>query len=152
MKKIFVDKKETAPAVVEKIIAEPESEIVLIVPQNAALKDSVDNFHILKREAEALRKTIVVESVDESVLALAKKAKIESSHPLFSRRGNGRSLSDIIPPQGGPNAGSPQRISMQENSLPRKTKKTPKVKEKEPEQGIKISIGEPRMVAPEEKE
>lgn len=152
MKKIFVDKKETAPAAVEKIIAEPESEIVLIVPQNAALKDSVDNFHIIKREAEALGKTIFIESVDESVLALAKKAKIESAHPLFSLGEGGRSLLDIIPPRGESKTQSSQRVSVPEVFLLQKIKSTRKAKEKEPEQEIKISIGEPRMAAAEEKE
>jgi len=137
MRKIFVAKEDTAAAVVEKIIAEPDTEFALIVPKNAALGDSADNFRILKREAEALGKTILVESIDESVLRAAKAAKIESAHSLFDRGNRERSLSDIIPPQG---------AAALQSSSGRRQRKAPKAKEKEgekkPENAIHLSVAE----------
>lgn len=97
MKKILVDKSEPAASVVEKILAAPDSDIVLVIPRNARIAESLGNFHLLNREADATGKSVMIESVDEEVLALAKAAKIPATHPLFSSSAQGRSLSDIVP-------------------------------------------------------
>lgn len=96
MKKVFISKNDSIAEVVEKVISEPEVEIVLVVPKNTLLQDSVSNFHLLKRESDAAGKLITVESVDEDILSLAKAARIEAIHPLF-RKKKSSSLSDIIP-------------------------------------------------------
>jgi hypothetical protein len=98
MKKIFIEKNESVGEVMEKVIAADDSEVAIVVPRNAKLKDSANNFGILKREAEAAKKHLLIESVDEEVLSLAEAAKIEGLHPLFS--GSTRSLSDIVPQEG----------------------------------------------------
>ncbi|MEK9173545.1 MAG: hypothetical protein AAB594_03185 [Patescibacteria group bacterium] len=97
MKKIFVGKNDSVAEVVEKIIEEEDSEIVLVVPKNTILEESVSNFHLIKREASGAGRSILIESVDEGVLALAKASHIEAIHPLFKKRKRGSSLSDIVP-------------------------------------------------------
>lgn len=95
MKKIFVSKNDSIAEVVEKVISEMETEIVLVIPKNTLLQDSVSNFHLLKRESDAAGKLVTVESVDEDILALARAARIEAIHPLF-RKKKSSSLSDIV--------------------------------------------------------
>lgn len=96
MRKVFVDRNEPVAAVVEKILAETDADIILVVPRNARIAETLSNFHLLNREADGAGKRLTIESVDEEVLALAKAAKIPASHPLFSPTGS-RSLSDIVP-------------------------------------------------------
>lgn len=96
MKKIFVGKNDSVAEVVEKVISEPETEIVLVIPKNTLLQESVSNFHLLKREADAAGKLLTAESVDEDVLSLAKASRIEAVHPLFKKK-KGSPLSDIVP-------------------------------------------------------
>lgn len=96
MRKIFVGKNEPAAVVVERILAETDEEIILVIPRHAQVAESLANFHLLNREADGAGKRLTVESVSEEVLALAKAAKIPAAHPLFSPVGS-RSLSDIVP-------------------------------------------------------
>ncbi len=96
MKRIFIDKKDTPPRVIEKILETSETEVTLVIPLNAALADSISHFQLLKREAEAAGKGIAIESVDKKTLALAKKTHIEATHPLFGGSNNQRFLSDIV--------------------------------------------------------
>jgi len=97
MKKLVVGKNEIAAEVVEKIIDEPDSDITIVIPKNSVFGESVSNFHLLKREADGLGKKIVVESVDDGVLALARASRIGEFHPLFDSEKRVSSLSDIIP-------------------------------------------------------
>ena len=97
MQRIITDKKDTVARIVEKILESPESEIVLVIPLNSILSArGGSDFQLLKREAEAADKRISLESVDKEVLALARKARIEATHPLFKDEETSRSLSDII--------------------------------------------------------
>ncbi|HVN26183.1 MAG TPA: hypothetical protein VMT99_00825 [Candidatus Paceibacterota bacterium] len=97
MKKIIADKSEGIAEVIDKILNEPENEVVLVIPKNSALGKSVRNFTLLRRESDAAGKSVVIESVDETILAYAKQADIEASHPLWkSVRGSG-GFSDIVP-------------------------------------------------------
>lgn len=97
MKKILVDRNETPVSVVERIIADSDTDIVLVIPKNSALKESVANFNLIRREAVGAQKNVSVESVDEDVLALAKAAKLESGHPLLRNDGRPQPLLDIRP-------------------------------------------------------
>lgn len=98
MRRIFIDKEEIVAEVIEKIIDSPEAELMLVVPKNSVLKESVGNFHLIKREADAAKKKILLESVDEEVLALAIASQLEAIHPLFNGQ-DLRSLSDIVVPR-----------------------------------------------------
>jgi type II secretory pathway pseudopilin PulG len=96
MKKIIVDKGEGIAEVIDRILNEPDSEISLVVPKGSSLGKSISNFHLLKREADSAGRDIIVESVDETILAFAKESGLESSHPLWKGvRGTG-GFSDIV--------------------------------------------------------
>jgi len=97
MKKIIVDKNEGIAEVIDRILNEPDGEVSVVIPKGSALGRSVSNFHLLKRETDSAGRSIVIESVDETILAFAKESGIESSHPLWKGvRGTG-GFSDIVP-------------------------------------------------------
>lgn len=96
MKKIFVGKNENVAEVVEKILGSDTEEIILVVPKDSVLGESVSNFHLLKREAESAAKKLLVESVDEEILALAKASRLVASHPLFEGERRSSAISDIV--------------------------------------------------------
>ncbi len=145
MKKIFVSKNDSIAEVVEKVISELEVEIVLVIPKNTLLQDSVSNFHLLKRESDAAGKLVTVESVDEDILSLAKAARIEAIHPLF-RKKKPSSLSDIILK----GEREEERNDSEEEYIPQKPSKT-LLKKKEIQEKISESETEPEN-AGEEKE
>ncbi len=94
MVKIFIEKNEEVASVIERIVQEQDEEIILVVPRNSKLKESIENFSLIQREASAAKKTVHIESVDEEVLAFGRMHKMEGAHPLFS--GKTKSLSDIV--------------------------------------------------------
>ncbi|RMD61913.1 hypothetical protein D6833_07620 [Candidatus Parcubacteria bacterium] len=97
MVKIFVEKGESVSSLAEKLAALKDDEVVLVIPKGSSLKDSAGNFQLLKREAENKGKRLIIESVDDAVLALAQTTGIESLHPLFQQDKFRHSLSDIRP-------------------------------------------------------
>ncbi len=94
MKKIIVTKTETASSVAHKLLGTMEREVTLVIPKQSKVGSSLNNLHLLHREAEKAGKHLVVESVDEEVLAFAKLAGIASSHPFLGRVSG---LQDIVP-------------------------------------------------------
>ena len=114
MKKIVVEKADGIAEVIDQILNEPESKVVVVIPRSSALVRSMSNFRLLKREADAAGKEIAVESVDETVLAFAKECGIPATHPLWrgvrgeeDGIGEGNGISDIIP-KSRTNGGTPQ--------------------------------------------
>lgn len=95
MKKININKSDEAALIVEKIIEIESDEIILIIPRFSQLGESLSNFHLLKREADAIDKKLLIESVDNRVIELAELAGIEAINPFFVK--NKRQFSDIIP-------------------------------------------------------
>ncbi len=96
MKKIIVDKGEGVAEVIDRILNEPDGEVSVVVPKGSTLGRSVSNFHLLKREADSAGRSIVIESVDETILAFAKESGIESSHPLWKGVRGAGGFSDIV--------------------------------------------------------
>jgi hypothetical protein len=96
MKKIIVDKSEGIAEVIDRILNEPDGEVSVVIPKGSTLGRSVSNFHLLKREADSAGRSIVIESVDETILAFAKEAGIESSHPLWKGVRGAGGFSDIV--------------------------------------------------------
>jgi hypothetical protein len=96
MKKIIVDKNEGVAEVIDRILNEPDGEVSVVIPKGSTLGRSVSNFHLLKREADSAGRTIVIESVDETILAFAKESGIESSHPLWKGVRGAGGFSDIV--------------------------------------------------------
>ncbi len=100
MKKITVDKEEGVAEVIERALGAEDDEVAIVVPTGSALGRSIANFHLLKREADAAGKTIVVESVDENILAFARESDLDASHPLWRGVRGAGGVSDIIPAGG----------------------------------------------------
>ncbi len=97
MKKLTIEKEEWVAEIIDRMIAQADNEVTLVIPKGSVLGRSVKNFHLLKREADEAGKTIAVESVDENILAFAKEGDLEASHPLWRGvRGTG-GIADIIP-------------------------------------------------------
>jgi hypothetical protein len=95
MKKITLNKSDEVALIVEKIIDTDSKKVVLIVPRFSSLAESLSNFHLLKREADALDKEVFIESVDNRVIELAELADMEALNPFFVK--NKRQFSDIVP-------------------------------------------------------
>ena len=132
MKKIVADKSEDIAEIIDRILNEPDGEIALVIPKSSTLGKSVRNFSLLKRESDAAGKSIIIESVDETILAFAKQAGIEASHPLWkSVRGTG-GFSDIVPKDEAVHASESE-------SAP--TKKSVRTKKAEPhEEPVKLKV------------
>jgi hypothetical protein len=96
MKKIIVDKNEGIAEVIDRILNDPNGEVSVVIPKGSALGRSVSNFHLLKRETDSAGRSIVIESVDETILAFAKESGIESSHPLWKGVRAAGGFSDIV--------------------------------------------------------
>lgn len=99
MVKIVVEKNEAVADLIERILETEGEEITLVIPKKSHLLDSPNNFRLLAREAQVLEKNIVIESVDEKVLELAKEQGLASTHPLFDEHASddGQRVSDIVP-------------------------------------------------------
>ncbi len=108
MKKITVNKSDEAAVVVEKIIEADSREVVLSIPRFSHLAESLSNFHLLKREADALGKKVVIESVDDRVVELAELSGLRSVNPFFSK--TKRQFSDIMAPQAQSEARQPKEM------------------------------------------
>jgi hypothetical protein len=94
MKKINVNKSDEIAVIVEEIIEIDDKEIVLNIPRFSHIGESLSNFHLLKREADALDKKIIIESVDDHVVELAEMSGLFALNPFFTK--NKRKFSDIV--------------------------------------------------------
>lgn len=97
MKKIIVNKSDEVAVVVEKIIETEAKEVILSIPRFSHLAESLINFHLLKREADALKKTILIESVDDRVIELSEMSGLKAVNPFFAK--NKKQFSDIVAPK-----------------------------------------------------
>lgn len=93
--RITVGKNDEVPAIVEKVMDAEGAQIILSVPKFSRIAESAANFHLLKREADVLKKQILIESVDDRVLELCTRSGIEASNPFFNRT-TARRFSDIV--------------------------------------------------------
>lgn len=96
--KIYVNKSDEPSLIAEKIIDTEADEIVLSIPRFSKFGESLSNFHLIKREAEALKKKVIIESVDDKVIELAGISGLDSVNPFFAK--SRRQFSDIIVPRG----------------------------------------------------
>lgn len=94
IKKIYVNKSDEPTLIAEKIIDTDAKEIVLNIPKFSKIADSLANFHLIKREAEALDKKVIIESVDDKVIELCGISGIEAVNPFFVK--SRRQFSDIV--------------------------------------------------------
>lgn len=96
MKKILLTKKDSVPHIVEKILESKDDKIILVVPNDSQIKESLSDIELINREAEAAGKTISIDSVDEEIIELAEKAGIPLARSPKKRNGNFPIVSDII--------------------------------------------------------
>jgi hypothetical protein len=97
MKKIIIDREEGIAEIVDRMLAEPDTDITLVVPKSSAIGRSVKNFHLLKREADAAGRAVIVESVDDTILAFARESGLGHSHPLWQGVQGTGGIADILP-------------------------------------------------------
>lgn len=93
-KKIFVNKNDDAAMVAEKVIDASDADIVLNIPRFSRIAQSESNFHLLKRESDALGKRIFIETVDDKVIELAQACGIAATNPFFVKPD--KQFSDIV--------------------------------------------------------
>ena len=84
--KIQIHKNDELPVIAESVFAADGSEVILVVPRNSKLAESKDNFSFLKKGLNG-KKHLVIESVDDEVLQMAKQAGIDADNPFFVRMG-----------------------------------------------------------------
>jgi hypothetical protein len=93
--KIQIHKNDELPVIAESVFTADGSEVVLVVPRNSKLAESRDNFSFLKKGLGG-KKHLVIESVDEEVLAMAKQAGIDADNPFFVRMGAEHASRDTV--------------------------------------------------------
>ena len=116
-KKIYVNKNDEAALVIERVMDSEATELVLSIPKFSKFGQSESNFHLLKKEADALEKNISIESVDEKVLELAAASDLPAANPFFANPD--RQFSDIIP-QSRENVAEPKTIFVKTYTAPRR--------------------------------
>lgn len=84
--KIFLDKKDELDKVISYIEETSAEEVIVNFPKNSKIGMSVAHFKTLKKTAERLGKQLVVESIDDVVLDLAKEADIQAHNPIFKMK------------------------------------------------------------------
>ncbi len=93
-RKIYLNKTDTAASAVDKIIKASDKEVILYIPREAEAAKTARDLQLLKREAEAAGKDLVIESVDEDVLGRISLAGIKANNPFLGR--SRYTVSDIV--------------------------------------------------------
>lgn len=95
MKKIYIHKKDSVPAVIQKILDCRETEIVLSIPAGSALEHRGGEFYLILRETKAAGKQISILTESERIIEYAAAAGIKVENlPAEKEK---KSLTDIIP-------------------------------------------------------
>lgn len=94
-KKIYIDSRDDAAVVVDKVIQTPATRIVLSIPSGAAFGSSVKDFQILNRESRTAGKEVIVESADARTLELASLSDLGITKATGRKKE--RAISDIVP-------------------------------------------------------
>ncbi len=97
MIKIFVEKGETIGSIIEKTLSARDSTIVIVIPKHADFAKVAGSFDRLKRDVDGSAKNVLIESVDDEVLAQAQAAGLAAMHSFFKKDEFHRSFSDIVP-------------------------------------------------------
>ncbi len=93
-KKIFARIDEDSAALVERLAELESRQIVLSIPSRSVLLESRSSFTLLRREINALKKVILIESVDPEVIVAARAARFKTRNPFGERRN--KRLADIV--------------------------------------------------------
>ncbi|MBI2462994.1 MAG: hypothetical protein HYV65_02040 [Candidatus Spechtbacteria bacterium] len=77
---LYVDKDSDLAVVVDMILRSPAKKIFLVIPEDARFASHILNFQLLQREAETVRKEVVIVSLDIRVQGLAAKSGMKVHH------------------------------------------------------------------------
>lgn len=80
--KITVAKDDTIKDLMGSVAAEDAPHLIFVIPRGSSFRDA-NAFTKLKKVADAMGKTVSIESVDDTVLECAKAADIKASNPFF---------------------------------------------------------------------
>jgi hypothetical protein len=93
-KKVYLNKTDSIASAIDKVINAPDEEVVLYIPRDAEAARTKRDIELIKREVEALGKTISVESVDDNILELAAASGVRATNPFLGR--SKHTVSDIV--------------------------------------------------------
>ena len=79
--KILLNRTDGLDVAVDKIIHAPTFVVVLVVPKESVLINSMSNFNALKRESDTAGKALMIESTDERAHEFAERANIIAQNP-----------------------------------------------------------------------
>jgi len=96
-KKISLNKNDRLANVIECLVGVKAKKVILEVPQNSKLGLNIENFEILKKEANTKKLELVIESADDRILELATSAGLKAYHPIFGTQE--KVVVDILPRQ-----------------------------------------------------
>lgn len=85
--------------VIDRLLAVPDADISIEIPDGSRLLSSEENFLLLKREMDAAGKRLRVRAFDPRARTLATRAGIALDNEGLSQAGTPRRFSDILPPQ-----------------------------------------------------
>ncbi len=94
MKKIYVNKTDSAASVIERVIKAPDKEVTLYVPRDTEFSRLKNNFRLLKRESSNVDKDVTIESVEDITLESAAAVGLKAVNPFFGQKM--RLVSDIV--------------------------------------------------------
>lgn len=120
-KKIYIDLRDNAAVVVDKVIQTPAMRIILSIPSGSVFGSSVKDFQILNRESKTAGKEVVIESSDTRVLELAALSDLGITKTTVRKKE--RTFSDIVPRSSLPKKSSPpveKAEDMEESIFPKK--------------------------------
>jgi hypothetical protein len=98
---IYIDANDDISAVVERILNSESSSLVIFVPDDSKLAESVVNFKLLAREAKSAGKKIFIQNDSEEILSMVEEAGIPSvEQKLVSKPKASKAtfFRDIAPP------------------------------------------------------
>lgn len=85
-------------AIIDRILTTPDRDIVLVIPDGARILGSEENFSLLKREAETVKKRIAIQSTDQRARHFAVQAGLPFLSAAMPISSAARRFSDITPP------------------------------------------------------
>ena len=124
MKKIYVNKTDSAASVIERVIGAPDKEVTLYIPRDTEFSRLKNNFRLLKRESSQAGKDVTIESVEEITLESAAAVGLRAVNPFFGQKM--RLVSDIVLRAEVDTSTSPgrkQEVQQQTKQLEKKTSK-----------------------------
>lgn len=98
---IYIDANDDVSAVVERVLNSESSSLVIFIPDDSKLAESVINFKLLAREAKSAGKKIFIQNDSEEILSMVEEAGIPSvEQKLISRPKSSKAtfFRDIAPP------------------------------------------------------